>query len=139
MRQCNGLNSFPLALALVLAFAGCCTYGVHPHPGEQQAIADSLYFGTVEPNGVVSDEEWETFVVKEITPRFPQGLTSWQASGQWLSRSGVPEREKSYILYIVHPDTPEDERAIREIITAYRKAFRQESVLRVRSTAWISF
>lgn len=128
-----------LSLALMLGVPGCATSRPHVLPHEQTAIADTLYFGSVKPNGVVSDEEWQAFVAKEITPRFPQGLTSWQASGQWLSSVGVLQRERSFILYIVHPDTSKDERAIRKIIAAYRSAFQQESVLRVRSPVWISF
>jgi hypothetical protein len=49
------------------------------------------------------------------------------------------QRELTFILYIVHTDTPKYEQAIREIVEAYRKAYQQESVLRVRSTARISF
>jgi uncharacterized protein DUF3574 len=128
-----------LTLALLLGVAGCSAPRPTASPGEEQAIADSLYFGSVRPDGLVSDEEWQAFVLQEITPRFPQGLTSWQASGQWLSGSGVLQRERSFILYIIHPDTPKDELAIREIIATYRKAFQQESVLRVRSPVWISF
>lgn len=63
----------------------------------------------------------------------------WPASGQWLSASGVLQRERTFILYIVHPDTPKCEQAIREIMETYRKAFQQESVLRVRSPARLSF
>lgn len=126
-------------LLMLLGSVGCSSVRSPARPGEQPGIADSLYFGTVRPEGVVSEEDWQEFVVKEITPRFPQGLTSWQASGQWLSSTGVPQREQSFVLHIVHPDTPKDERAIQEIITTYRKAFQQESVLRVRSKVWITF
>ena len=128
-----------LTLNLLLGSAGCSTPGPHARPGEKPAIADSLCFGTVRPNGVVTPEDWQAFLAKEVTPRFPQGLTSWPASGQWLSASGVLQREPTFILYIVHPDTPTCEQAIREIIETYRKAFQQESVLRVRSPVRISF
>jgi hypothetical protein len=137
-RQCLAVLHLSLGLLLVSS-AGCSSVGLRKHPGERQAIADCLYFGSTRPGGAVTDQDWEAFVVKEITPRFPQGLTSWQASGQWLSALGVLQRERSFVLYIVHPDTPKDEQAIREIIMAYRKAFEQESVLRVRSPVWISF
>jgi hypothetical protein len=130
---------FRLSLALVLGPAGCISPGLKPHPDEQRAIADTMYFGSVQPNGVVSEEDWQGFVAKEITPRFPQGLTSWQASGQWLSAAGVLQRERSFVLHIVHPDSAKDEQAVQEIMRAYRKTFQQESVLRVRNTVWVSF
>jgi hypothetical protein len=139
LRVRNSSMASSLALGFLLAFTGCSAPGPHRAPGEEQAIAESLYFGSFRPDGMVTDEEWQAFVVREITPRFPHGLTSWQASGQWLSGAGVLQRERSFVLHIIHPDTPKDEQAIREIIATYRRAFQQESVLRVRSTVWISF
>jgi Protein of unknown function (DUF3574) len=128
-----------LTLALAVGLAGCSTNALRVRAGEQRAIAETLYFGSARPGGVVSEKEWQGFVIREITPRFPQGLTSWQASGQWLSASGALQRERSFILHLIHPETPKDERAIDEIIMAYRKAFQQEAVLRVRNPVWISF
>jgi hypothetical protein len=133
MRVSNSLVVCLLTLALLLGSGGCTSSGPHARAGEQPAIADSLCFGTVRPNGVVTSEDWQAFLAQEVTPRFPQGLTSWPASGQWLSASGVLQQERTFILYIVHPDTPKCEQAIREIIKTYRQAFQQESVLRVRS------
>ena len=140
MRNSNLLILCLLISGLIAGPLGCSTVGSPGcRPSEEKAIADSLYFGSARPSGTVSPEEWQAFVVKEVTPRFPQGLTSWQASGQWLSASGVLQRERSFVLYLVHPDTPQAERGIREIIERYRNEFQQESVLRVRSLVCVSF
>jgi hypothetical protein len=108
------------------------------HLDEQPAVSDSLYFGTSKLDGVVTPEEWQEFVAKDVTPRFPQGLTSWQVSGQYLSARGVLQREQSYVLYVVHPDTPKYETAVHEIIERYRTRFQQEAVLRVRVSSCMS-
>ena len=126
--------------ALVLALTAVACASVEPvcRSGERRAVTESLYFGTARPGGVVSAEEWRDFVNQVATPRFPSGLTSWPASGQWRGASGVIEREASYVLQIIHPDGGTDERAIEEIVREYRKRFEQEAVLRVRSTACVS-
>ncbi|MGH6636071.1 MAG: DUF3574 domain-containing protein, partial [Gammaproteobacteria bacterium] len=62
-------------------------------------------FGTAKPGGSVTSQEWQEFMNQVVTPHFPEGLTSWEASGQWQSVTGVIEREASHVLHIVHPDT----------------------------------
>jgi hypothetical protein len=100
---------------------------------------DSMYFGTARPGGIVTAEDWRAFLNRVVTPRFPQGLSSWQASGQWRSGAGRIEREPSYVVHLVHPDSAESERAVREIMRSYKAEFQQEAVLRVRYQACVSF
>lgn len=125
----------------VLALVGCRTSDVDRCPDDgKREIGETLYFGTSIPSGgAVSAEQWETFVAREITPRFPDGLTSWRANGQWLGANGEIAHEESYVLYVVHPDTPERDEAIRAIVDRYRTEFHQEAVLRVRSSVCVSF
>ena len=128
------------ALALTLALAGCA---LQPplicRGGEQPAVAESLYFGTATRVGVVEPGQWQEFVNQVVIPRFPQGLTSWEASGQWRSADGVVEREASHVLHLVHPETEGNELAVQEIMSKYKAQFQQEAVLRVRSNACASF
>ena len=127
----------PLATALVVA--GCvATPAALCRDGEEQVIADTLYFGTNKPGGVVSIDEWQDFLATGVTPRFPQGITSWRASGQWRSENGKLEHEASYVLQLVHANSADTERAVREVMTDYRKRFEQEAVLRVRLPACVS-
>lgn len=100
---------------------------------------DSLYFGTARPGGEVSSEDWRQFLAAVVTPRFPDGLTSWSAAGQWRTASGDLQRESSYVLYIVHPDGERDDRAIAEVVRLYKARFEQQAVLRVRTPACVSF
>ena len=100
---------------------------------------DSLYFGTTMPDGRVSPEDWQRFLAEEITPRFPEGLTSWSAAGQWRNGAGELEKESSFVLHVVHPDTTQADSAILEVVNTYKSRFRQEAVLRVRSAACISY
>ena len=126
--------------AMALALTACAS--THHHvckAGEQVALHDSLYFGTAKPNGVVTPEEWAEFLRSTVTPRFPQGLTVWQASGQWRSSDGAILREESHVLNLVHPSDEPSEKAVLEIVAAYKSRFQQDAVLRVKAHACASF
>jgi hypothetical protein len=118
---------------LVLLTLSCAGLAVY----ERQEL-DTLYFGTQKPEGgVVSDAEWQQFLADEITSRFPSGLTTWEASGQWRDAHNVIERERTHIVQIVHRSNAGDEGRIAAIIATYKKRFAQEAVLRVRSDVWM--
>lgn len=102
-------------------------------------MIDSLYFGTSRSTGTVTADEWRQFLANFITPRFPAGLTAWEAAGQWRNSAGEIQKEQSHVLHLVHPDTTENEQAINDVIDAYKKSFQQDAVLRVRSRTCISF
>ncbi len=95
---------------------------------------DALFFDAAKPQGAVSAGEWEDFLKRVVTPRFPEGLTWWNASGQWRNEAGVIELENSRVLQIAHPDTEELENAVREIMRAYKLEYQHKAVLRIRST-----
>ena len=56
-------------------------------------IRTTLYFGLSRPKGSVSELEWQIFMRDEVTKRFPDGLTVWQAEGQWLNPAGSIDRD----------------------------------------------
>jgi len=107
--------------------------------GQRAMVSETLYFGTAKPDGMVTEEDWQAFLNDSVTPRFPQGLSVWRASGQWKSDAGPVVRESSYVLNIVHPDNAATEAALNEVVNTYKTKFHQEAVLRVQSAACISF
>lgn len=129
-----------LHIALAVTLAGCAAV---PAPrcgaGEQLLVSELLYFGTEKPGGVVTPEEWSEFLRDVVTPRFPEGLTVWPASGQWRSADGAVTREASHVLNLIHPETEAAESAVRAMVTEYKNRFRQEAVLRVKGDACVSF
>jgi hypothetical protein len=92
-------------------------------------IRTTLYFGLSRPKGAVSELEWQIFVRDEVTKRFPDGLTVWEAEGQWLTPAGSIDREQSKVLLLVHADTPAARQSVQAVIQAYRSTFEQQSVL----------
>jgi hypothetical protein len=126
--------------SLAALLSGCSTvHGPACTPSEQRSVSELLYFGTAKPAGVVSADDWSSFLSSAVTPRFPQGLSAWQAAGQWQSADGSLTREDSFVLNLVHPEGEPAEKAIQAIVAEYKSRFQQEAVLRVKSHACISF
>jgi hypothetical protein len=88
----------------------------------------------------VSESAWARFVTREITPRFPDGLTIIDAKGQWRdSADGSIVREPSKRVEIVLPGTADDEAKLDAIVTAYKRDFHQQSVAVIVRPACVSF
>lgn len=92
-------------------------------------IRTTLYFGLACPAGRISETQWRGFLEREVTPRFPTGLTVWEAKGQWRRPDGRIEKERAKVLLLVHEDTADIRGAIGAVIRAYKDSFQQESVL----------
>lgn len=100
-----------------------------------------LLFGRVAAGRIVADENaWKRFVAREITPRFPDGLTVIDAAGQWRDpvHSAVV-REPTKAVLIVHEDAPAAHARLNEVADAYKRRFAQRSVGIVTSPACASF
>ena len=92
-------------------------------------LRTTLYFGRTRPKGSVSELEWQMFLRDEVTQRFPEGLTVWEAEGQWRTSAGTIDHEQSKVLLLVHPDTAAARQSVQAVIQADRKQFEQDSVL----------
>lgn len=147
MKQGDVRIAAALALALAvgagaawLALAGRGTFGFACPAGAAAMHRLELVFGLSRNGRVdVSETEWAQFLNLEVTPRFPDGLTVFAASGQWRNATGVIIREPSRVLLIwVRPAADLDARvtAVRE---AWKAAHQQESVLRADATSCVSF
>ena len=135
------LARLALPLCAAALTAGCVTNPASRAcaPNETNMVNDQIFLGTDTPSGPVSPQEWTSFLAESVTPRFPQGLTVWQASGQWRGNDGAIVREPSHVLNLVHPGDVASEAAVRDIRTEYQTRFRQEATLRVRQAACVSF
>jgi len=89
--------------------------------------------------GKASNARWRAFLARELTPRFPDGLTVYETTGQWRDpMRNVIVRERSRVLRMIIPaDTPHDK--IGAVAEAYRKQFAQKSVGIVMRPACVSF
>jgi hypothetical protein len=92
-------------------------------------LRTTLYFGLARPKGSVTELEWQIFLRDEVTRRFPDGLTVWEAEGQWRTPAGGIDHEQSKVLLLVHPDTAAARQSVQAVIEAYRTTFEQQSIL----------
>jgi hypothetical protein len=77
----------------------------------------------------VSEAAWSRFLAREVTPRFPDGLTVVDAASQWRDKEGgALVREPSKLLTIVTAEDPSTPDKIAAIVAAYKQQFRQQSV-----------
>jgi hypothetical protein len=108
--------------------------------GSETFIKDQLFFGRGMPGGgEVSDSAFRDFLAREVTPRFPKGITVHDARGQWQGSSGDIVQERSWVLVLFHPSLPEADQAVTDIAKAYQEEFAQEAVLRERGWSCVAF
>ncbi len=93
-----------------------------------------LFFGADD----VGHRAWDAFLKSVITPRFPDGLTTFDARGQWRGRHGIMA-ERTRVLVIYYRRSATSGAAIDAIRAAFKSRFRQASVLRADSSACVSF
>ncbi|HUA98289.1 MAG TPA: DUF3574 domain-containing protein [Terracidiphilus sp.] len=149
----------PLIFAVVLAagVTGCANRpatartaapptlsGDSAHPGHTAGWVDTrLYFGlgpAGNPDQGISEAQWRAFLDREVTPRFPDGLSVIDVYGQWQGKNEkAPERLRSKVLIIDYPDTPENRQKIEAIRAAWKQMTGDQSVMRVTIPADVSF
>jgi len=118
--------------------------GDSAHPGQTANWVDTkLYFGhglADHPEQGISETAWREFLDKEVTSRFPDGLSVLDVYGQWQGKQETaPERLRSKVLIIDYPDTPENQAKIEAIRKAWKQKTGDQSVLRVTEHANVSF
>jgi hypothetical protein len=143
---------------LAIALAGCAAHrpvtpavatavtlaGDPAHPGQTQGWVDTrLYFGLGPADHLdqgISEANWRQFLDREVTPRFPDGLSVADVYGQWQGKEQkVPERLRSKVLIIDYPDTQQNRDKIEAIRAAWKYQTGDQSVLRVTEPAEVSF
>jgi hypothetical protein len=108
--------------------------------GSETVQAELLFGRNIEGRRNVSDAEWAEFLGREVTPRFPDGLTVFEAAGQWRDGgTGLIMREPSYIVMILAPGTGETLAHLSAIRTAYVNRFHQQSVGLTLSQTCVDF
>ena len=87
-----------------------------------------------------SQAEWTKFVEEEITPRFPDGFTVFEARGAWGNpESGKTIYEGSKVLTILHPGTVKSRQKVMDLAEAYRSRFDQQAVLTSQTRTCTTF
>jgi hypothetical protein len=111
------------------------------HAGQTpREVAELLFGRKIGDRLGVSETQWGRFVDREISPRFPDGLTVLDAKGEWRdTERKTIVHEPSKVVEIVLPGKPDDGEQLNQIAQAYKTRFRQQSVGIVIRSACVSF
>ncbi|MBV8633818.1 MAG: DUF3574 domain-containing protein, partial [Burkholderiaceae bacterium] len=105
----NSTTRHPFLLAVLVTAVFACTEAMAdtmagaapcPLPGQTSELVVQMYFGqNIEHRGPVTPHEWNDFLRRNVTPRFPDGFTVYDAYGQWQDReSHRIARENSKVI-----------------------------------------
>ncbi len=133
-----------LVAGAILLLAGCNapsrSMEENTCKADNQMQQTTLYFGLNRPAGeAITGQEWQQFVDQDVTPRFRDGLTVFDARGQWLGNDGKVARESSKALMLIHGKDARSESNIEALRGIYKQRFAQESVMRVDQPVCVQF
>jgi hypothetical protein len=133
----------PVSSADTPSTATAALKGDAARPEAAHWLRSELYFGS-SPVGVqdggVAEMRWRAFLDKEVTPRFPDGLTVFDAFGQWRDRGSKSiDRLWTKVLVILYEDTPANRAAIDAIRLAWKTSTHDQSVLLATTPVDVSF
>jgi hypothetical protein len=111
-----------------------------PAPQQAKQVAELLFGRNAGGRLSVSEAAWERFVTRALTPRFSDGLTISDGSGQWRDPgNGTIMREPVKRVEIVLPGNADDQARLDAVVSAYKQEFHQHSVVVIVQTACVSF
>lgn len=98
-----------------------------------------LIFGATWKRGSITPALWKRFLAEEVTPRFPDGLSTFDIKGQWRNAKGQIVKLPSRILLIWYSPAPDTSVKIDAIREAFNKRYDQESVMRIDGMNCVGF
>ncbi len=138
-------------LAATLWLAGCATgpqtsatmHGDPARPAQSSGwLRSELYFavGNEDGSGLIDQTQWRQFLDREVTPRFPDGLTVLDGYGQWrFQRDDRLVRQRCKVLVVLHEEGAKPREDIEAIRLAWKRMTGHESVLWARQSVEVSF
>jgi hypothetical protein len=98
-----------------------------------------LIFGATWKRGPINGKMWKRFLAEEVTPRFPDGLSTFDITGQWRNAKGDIVKLPSRILLIWYAPGPDASAKIDAIRDAFNARYDQESVMRIDGLNCVGF
>jgi Protein of unknown function (DUF3574) len=127
-----------LAACLLVTGAGAASATECRPPLEPWAQIE-LYLGRdIAGVGEVTERQFRHFLGDAVTPRFPDGLTVADVDGQFRDGRRIV-RERSKLLILLVPEAEVARPKVAELVAAYKKRFRQRSVLRTETPLCLAF
>jgi hypothetical protein len=133
-----------LVLLLLFVLAGATDASAQSvecrDPMKRMVVVDLLFGRNIEGRLGVTESRFAQFLAEEITPRFPDGLTVFDTTGQWRhEQRKVITRERSKVVMIAVTEDAGLQPKLDAIVAAYKQRFRQQSVGVMIRPACVSF
>jgi hypothetical protein len=130
-----------VAVALALAFTSCAPSALECRPGAKAMNVTQMFFGRdIYGKGEVSEAQWTQFVRDTIIPRFPDGFTVLDATGQYLdTQRNAAISEKSKVVIIAAGDDEAARAKLTQIAETYKTHFEQQAVGMISRPGCASF
>lgn len=118
-------------MAVAVGLAGCATLEAAPvcPAGQEHLRTAQLFLGGQAGSAAVPEGEIRAFVDREVTPRFPAGVTVLDGGGQWRGAENQLIRQAQKVVLIVLPARGDTQSRLQAVRAAYKAKFRQESVV----------
>ena len=126
-----------LALVALLGLAGCASVRPQACPAGQDQVRTAQLFLGAKPPAKLSDADLRAFVDREVTPRFPEGVTVVDGGGQWQGSADQLVREAAKVVLNVLPAKGDAIARIETVRTAYRARFKQDTVIVIPQPACV--
>jgi hypothetical protein len=119
------------AFAVAAVVGGCASLPQScMSPSRMMASAEMVFGRNIGDRSGVSEIAFADFVTREITPRFPDGLTVIDGNGQWRdSARGSNVRERAKVVLLTFADDAQKRAELVAIADSYKRRFSQQSVL----------
>jgi hypothetical protein len=125
----NWLKAIIAALMIMAASDARAQLPTCPAPAKPMLHAELLFGRNIGGRLGVSERQWARYLARELTPRFPDGLSVIDAAGQWRdAERGVVVREPSKIVVIVMADETAARERLAAAAAVYKQRFKQQSV-----------
>lgn len=126
------------AVILMLGLAGCASAPKAGCPAGQSQMRTAQFFLGAKPPAKLNDRDLRRFVDREVTPRFPDGVTVLEGGGQWKGSDNRLMREAAKMVLIVMPDSGDGHARVEAVRTAYRAQFKHDPVVVVPPPACVA-
>ena len=108
-------------------------------------VRTDLFFGIAPQDAssarlIEKGNGWQAFLDREVTPRFPDGLSVYDVYGQWRSPGKADiTHEHAKSLTLIYRDSTQHRADIEAIRAIWKKETGEESVLRVTQPVDVAF
>lgn len=127
-----------VAVILMLGLAGCASAPKAGCPVGQSQLRTAQFFLGAKPPAKLNDRDLRRFVDREVTPRFPDGVTVVEGGGQWKGADNRLMREAAKMVLIVLPTGGDGHARMEAVRTAYRVQFKHDPVVVVPPPACVA-